>query len=122
MDPRSEALCTEREDNREIELEIDRLEHLRRAAEAAAAAYVRARTAAARRGARALAAHGGGLRTSRAELARQRSELSRRLERIAGIPFATPCEAAPLAFAFAAAQQTLVALDRLHQLNPLDRR
>ena len=101
-------------DARLAELEIDRLDHLRCSAEAAAASYVRALTAAARAGRRAAAAPGG-LRASRAELLRRQVELSRRLDRVAGITFPSPCEAAPLAFAFAAARETLASLERLRR-------
>jgi hypothetical protein len=89
------------------EFEIDRLDRVRRSAEAAAAAYVRALTEAAKGRAR------DDLSASRAELQRWQSELSRGLDRIGGLAFATPCEAAPLAFAFAAAGATLAALARL---------
>ncbi len=99
-------------DPRLAEMEIDRLDRVRQSAEEAAAAYARALTAAAKRGSRAVPA-GGGLRAFRAELLRRHGELSLRLDRVAGLAFPTPCEAAPLAFAFAAAGQTLAALDRL---------
>jgi len=94
------------------EVEIVRLDRARRSAEEAAAAYVRALTAASRRGLREGRAHEG-LRSSREELQRRQSELVRGLDRIAGLEFPTPCEAAPLAFAFAAAGATLAALEGL---------
>lgn len=99
-------------DPRLAEVEIDRLERMRRCAEEAAAAYARALTLATKRGPRRAPAHGS-LRASRAELVRRHGELSLRLDRVAGLAFATPCEAAPLARAFAAARETLAALDRL---------
>jgi len=99
-------------DPRLAEVEIDRLERMRRSAEEAAAAYARALTAATRGRPRAEPPRSG-LRASRAELLRRQGELSLRLERIADLAFATPCEAAPLARAFAAARETLAALDRL---------
>jgi len=89
------------------EAEIDRLDRVRRSAEEAAAVYVRALTAAAKGRTRA------DLGASRAELQRRQSELSHGLDRVGGLAFATPCEAAPLALAFAAAGATLATLARL---------
>jgi hypothetical protein len=99
-------------DPRLAEMEIERLDRVRQSAEEAAAAYARALTAAAKRRS-STAPPGGSLRASRAELLRRHGELSLRLDRVASLAFPTPCEAAPLAFAFAAAGQTLAALDRL---------
>jgi hypothetical protein len=99
-------------DLRWAKLEIDRLDQVRRSAESAAAAYVRALTAAARAGRRAAPAPAG-LRASRAELLRHHVELRHRLDRVANLAFPSPCEAAPLAFAFAAARETLTAIERL---------
>jgi len=94
-------------DLRLTEVDIDRLDGVGRSAEDAAAANGRAHPAAARGGARA------DLGASRAELQRRQGELSRGLDRVGDLAFATPCEAAPLAFAFAAAGATLAALARL---------
>lgn len=101
-------------DLRWTELEIDRLDRMRCSAEAAAASYVRALTAAARAGRRAEPAPAV-LRASRAELLRRHVELRSRLDRVADLAFPSPCEAAPLAFAFAAARETLTAIERLHR-------
>jgi hypothetical protein len=100
-------------DLRWAELEIDHLDRVRRSAEEAAVCYVRALTAAVRAGRRAASAPGGGLHASRAELLRRRVELRHRLDRVADLAFPSPCEAAPLAFAFAAARETLTAIERL---------
>jgi hypothetical protein len=98
-------------DLRWTEIEIDRLDRVRRSAEAAASSYVRALTAATRAGRQAPAPDG--LRASRAELRKHQVELSHRLDRVADLAFPSPCDAAPLAFAFAAARATLASLDRL---------
>jgi len=99
-------------DPRLVTLEIDRLERARRSAQEAAVTYSRALTAASRTPPRA-ALGPRSLRACRAELRRRHLELSHRLDRVAGLTFATPCEAAPLAFCFATAVETLTALDRL---------
>ena len=98
-------------DLRWTEIEIDRLDRVRRSAEVAASSYVRALTAATRAGRRSAGA--GGLRASRAELRKHQVELSHRLDRVADLAFPSPCDAAPLAFAFAAARATLTAIERL---------
>lgn len=99
-------------DLRWTEIEIERLDRVRRSAEAAASSYVRALTAATRAGRRAAPAPDG-LRASRAELRKHQAELSHPLDRVADLAFPSPCEAAPLAFAFAAARATLTAIERL---------